>query len=238
MKLPWQTSGLHPYALSLTEDALDIPEFAAALGHDLATHTPPDTIHRYRIIAHKGEHEETLRAHGFSATRLTRLTALPIDLLSHPMLDVRLPKTLAAHWFTVKERAPWGGWIGQHWRHYQAMHQSNPAREPVKGVRKVFVGKTFVEGLALRDGPQGRVRGFASLRTDQKLGWIGGGADLLPHLLEACLRRATALGWTSATIEVDDDDRELWALIAALGVAPHQTFVTWQRERDPARRPN
>ena len=238
MNLPWQTSDLHPHALSLTEDALEVVDFADALAADLAAFNPPDTIHRYRIIAHRGEHETVLRANGFIATRLTTLTALPLTLVNHPMLDKPLPKALSAHWFTLKERAPWGGWIGAHWRHYQATHTSNPPREPVKGLRKIFVGEDFVEGLALRDGPQGRVRGFASLRDDQELGWIGGAGDLVAHLLVACLRRATALGWTTATIEVDDDDRDLWALVKALEIAPQQTFVTWQRERDPAKRPN
>ncbi len=238
MRLPWQTSDLHPHALTLTEDALERGDLTDALAADLAAFNPPDTIHRYRVIALAGEHEQTLRANGFAATRLTTLTDLPLDLVSHDLLDVTLPETLSVHWFTRKERAPWGGWIGQHWRHYQATHQSNPPREPVKGLRKIFIGTDLVEGLALREGPQGRVRGFASLRDNQELGWIGGGADLLPHLLAACLRRATALGWTSATVEVDDDDRDLWALITALGVPPQQTFVTWHRERDPARKPN
>lgn len=238
MNLPWQTSQLHPHALSLTEDALTAADFPDALAADLAALAPPSVIHRYRIIAHAGEHETTLCANGFTATRLTTLTDLPLDLINHPRLDIPLPNSLSPHWFTRKERAPWGGWIANHWRHYQATHTANPPREPLKGLRKIFVGKDFVEGLALRDGPQGRVRGFASLRSDQELGWVGGGAALLPHLLTACLRRATALGWTTATIEVDDDDRDLWALITALNVPPQQTFVTWQRERDPARRPN
>lgn len=238
MILPWQTSDLHPHALSLTEDALEMPDFQANLAHDLATHTPPDVIHRYRIIAHVGTHEATLSAHGFVATRLTTLTDLPLDLVTHPVLEKHLPEKIAAHWFTREERAPWGAWVGAHWRHYQATHLSNPPREPVRGLKKIFVGKDLVEGLALREGPQGRVRAFASLRDDQELGWIGGKVDLLPHLLGACLRRATAIGWTSAKIEVDDDDRALWALVASLGVAPQRTFVTWQLERDPARRPN
>jgi len=232
MYLPWQTSDLHPHALSLTEDALTGADFADSLAADLAAFDPPETIHRYRIIAPAGGYEKTLCDNGFSATRFTTLTNLPLDLLSHPALDVPLPKSLSAHWFTTKERAPWGEWVGQHWRHYQATHRSNPPREPIKGVRRIFVGNDFVEGLALRSGPQGRVRAFASLRDGQEIGWIGGGAALLPHVLGA------ALGWTTATVEVDDDDRALWALVSSLGVQPEQTFVTWQRERDPARRPN
>ncbi len=238
MNLPWQTSDLHPHALTLTEDALEGGDLAQALAADLAAFHPPEIIHRYRIIAHAGDHEDALQSNGFIATRLTTLTDLPLSLVSHPTLDVELPQSLSAHWFTLKERAPWGQWIGQHWRHYQATHLSNPPREPVKGLRKIFIGTDLVEGLALRDGPQGRVRSFASLRDDQNLGWIGGTSDHLPYLLGACLRRATALGWTKATIEVDDDDRALWALVSALGVAPQHTFVTWQRERDPAKRPN
>jgi len=163
MYLPWQTSDLHPHALSLTEDALTGADFADSLAADLAAFDPPETIHRYRIIAPAGGYEKTLCDNGFSATRFTTLTNLPLDLLSHPALDVPLPKSLSAHWFTTKERAPWGEWVGQHWRHYQATHRSNPPREPIKGVRRIFVGNDFVEGLALRSGPQGRVRAFASV---------------------------------------------------------------------------
>ena len=238
MNLPWQTSDLHPHALSLTEDALIHRDFADALAADVVALDPPEYIHRYRVIAPAGDHERTLRNIGFTATRLTTITDLPLDLAAHPLLDKKVLETLSAHWFTRKERAPWGAWIAAHWRHYQATHRSNPPREPVRGLRKIFIGKDLVEGLALREGPQGRVRGFASLREGQELGWIGGPGEVLPDLLCACLRRATSLGWSKATLEVDDDDRALWALVTSLGVVPKQTYVTWQRERDPARKPN
>lgn len=238
MNLPWQTSDLHPHAVSLTEEATDFPDFEAALHEDLAAFSPPDTIHRYRVIARAGEWETVLQEVGFAATRLTALTDLPLNLVDHPKLEVPLPDALSAHWFTLKERAPWGPWIAAHWRHYQVTHRSNPPREPVKGLRKIFVGDDFVEGLALRNGPQGGIRAFASLRDGQKLGWIGGGAEMLPHVLSACLRRATALGWSKATFEVDDDDRDLWTFMQQLNITPQQVFVTWQKERSAARRPN
>jgi len=89
-----------------------------------------------------------------------------------------------------------------------------------------------------RDGPQGRVRAFGSLREGNELGWLGGDPTLLAITLAACLRRATALGWATASLEVDDDDAPLWALADELGVSASETFVTWQRERNPAKGPN
>lgn len=238
MRLPWQKSDLHPHALSLDEDALDGADFADALTADLAAMDPPDIIHRFRVVAEAGQQDAALVANGFSVTRLTHIINLPLDTLDHPALSDKLPDTLNPHWFTKKDRAPWGAWIDAHWRHYCATHASNPPRPPPRGLRQIFVGKDLVEAFALRKGPQGRVRGFGSLRADQELGWIGGPADCLPHVLAACLRRATTLGWAKATLEVDDDDRALWALVDVLDVTPAQTFVTWQRERGAANRPN
>jgi len=229
MDLPWMMSDLHPHALSLDEDALDDPEFATRLAADLAQMSPPDIIHRYRVIARAGQREDVLKKHGFTVTRLTRLVDLTFDLLDDPILrDADM--SLSPHWFTRSERAPWGQWLDAHWRHYVTGHQTNPPRLPPQGPRKVFIGDDLVEGFALRDGPQGRVRAFASLRKDQDIGWIGGAAHL-PATLAACLRRAATLGWAKAGLEVDDDDHVLWSLIDRLGVAPTQEFVTWQLER-------
>jgi len=237
MRLPWQMSDLHPHALSLTDDAIG-SDFALALEADLAEMTPPEIIQRYRCSFAQGVQTDALVDAGFHASRLTRIVDLPLSLVDHPMLNVDLPDGISTHWFRRKERAPWNQWLTAHWRHYQAVHLSNPPREPVGGLNKVFIGDDLVEGLALRLGPQGRVRSFASLRKESQIGWIGGAQELLAQTLATCLRRATAIGWIKATIEVDDDDVALWGLIEALGVAPDQTYVTWQLERDPAKRPN
>ena len=238
MRLPWQVSDLHPHALSLTQDALDGGLFSRHLRIDLRDMSPPSIIHRYRIVAKAGQRTDTLAVNGFSATRLTRLYDLKFNVLNHPSLSDDLPPNISPHWFVGGERGPWQQWLDAHWKHYMAMHRSNPPRLPVKGARQVFLGEDLTEAFALRDGPQGRVKTFASLRSDQEIGWIGGDADLLPHALAACLRRAMAIGWTHATLEVDDDDRALWALVDGLGVEPDQEFVTWHRERNPAKRPN
>ena len=237
MRLPWLVSDLHPHALSLTEDALG-DDFAPALVDDLADMNPPDIIERFRCVFPEGPATDVLMAAGFSAVRLTRLLDLNVTIADHPALAANPPGHLAPHWFKSDERAPWKNWLAAHWRHYCATHASNPPREPVRGVRTIFIGNDLVEGFALRDGPQGRVRAFGSLRNGNELGWIGGAPTLIAPTLAACLRRATALGWTKATLEVDDDDAALWALADRLGVAPAQTFVTWQLERDPAKRPN
>ncbi|SLN54148.1 hypothetical protein [Pseudooctadecabacter jejudonensis] len=231
MRLPWQQSDLHPHALSLTEDALDRPDFAAALAADLAAFNPPPVIHRYRIVARQGQAVPVLITAGFTATRLTQIIQLPLDLHSHPALTSPLPDHINAHWFTPTERAPWDDWVTAHWRHYRATHQTNPPRIPDTGLRDIFAGPDLVAGLALRDGPQGRTRAFASLRDDQDIGWIGGAPPLIPYALSACLRRAISIGWTHATLEVDDDDHPLWALAEQLGHPPTDTFVTWQKER-------
>jgi len=238
MNLPWLTSDLHPHALSLEEDALEGSDFADALADDLATMDPPDIIHRFRVVAEPDQQDAALIDNGFAVTRLTHIIDLPLDVMDHPALSDALPDGLNPHWFTKKERAPWGAWMESHWRHYCVTHASNPPRRPPRGLRRIFVGNDLVEAFALRAGPQGRVRGFASLRDNQELGWLGGTTDALPHVLAACLRRATTLGWVKATLEVDDDNRDLWALTGALDVQPTQTYVTWQRERDAARRPN
>lgn len=237
MRLPWQKSDLHPHALSLTEDAIE-DDFDAALAEDLAALNPPPIIHRYRCVAPSGVHDAALMEHGFNAVRMTRIVALPLELVDHPALSADVPDEISPHWFRLGERGPWTQWVAAHWRHYQAMHLSNPPREPVNGLNKIFLTKDMVEGLALRLGPQGRVRSFASLRDGSEIGWIGGDVTLLPQTLSACLRRAAAIGWPSALIEVDNDDTALWALIETLGVKAQQTFVTWQLERDPAKRPN
>lgn len=237
MRLPWLTSDLHPHALSLSEDAL-CDDFDVALAADLAAMNPSSFIARFRCVFPEGGQTETLKTAGFHAVRLTRLVGLPITLADHPALSGDIPAHIAPHWFRLGERGPWGNWIAAHWRHYQAVHLSNPPREPTAGLRQIFIGSDLVEALALRDGPQGGVRAFASLRDNHEIGWVGGSVDLLPLALGACLRRAAAQGWSKATIEVDDDDAALWALIDDLGVAPAQTYVTWQLERDPAKRPN
>lgn len=233
MHLPWMMSDLHPHALSLSEDALDDPDFADKLTSDLAVMSPPDIIHRFRVVARAGQSAQTLKQHGFAVTRLTRLIDLKFDVLDHPALGEDLPPHLAPHWFMPTERGPWDQWLDAHWRQYVARHTTNPPQRPVGGVRQVFMGDDLIEGFALRDGPQGRVRAFASLRRGQELGWIGG-ADHLPQTLAACLRRAATLGWVKLSVEVDDDDHALWGLIDGLGVAPSQEFVTWQLERAPS----
>lgn len=238
MNLPWQMSDLHPHALSLDDDALDVDDFGRKLADDLAAMQPPDIIHRYRVVAQAGQQDAALVANGFSAVRLTHLVDVPFDSLDHPLLVPPLPDHMNPHWFTRGERGPWVNWIDAHWRHYITTHASNPPRMPPRGLRAIFVGEDLVEGFALRDGPQGRVRGFSSLRDGQELGWIGGASGLLPHLLAASLRRAVTIGWTKLSVEVDDDDRALWALIADLDVPVKQAFVTWQRERNPAKRPS
>ncbi|WP_296417004.1 hypothetical protein [Pseudooctadecabacter sp.] len=230
MNLPWQQSDLHPHALSVMEDALDRPDLALALAEDLNAFNPPDIIHRYRIVALRGQADETLSANGFTPNRITQLIDLPLSAQDHPALTP-LPDHIAAHWFRPGERAPWDAWVQAHWRHYQTTHHSNPPRIPKGGLRDVFIGDDLVEGLALRNGPQGRTHAFASLRTGQELGWIGGDPALLPATLATCLRRATAIGWTKATVEVDDDDHALWSLIGRLNIPPAQTYVTWHRER-------
>lgn len=237
MRLPWQVSDLHPHALSLDEDALR-PDFGDALREDLSQMSPPDIIQRYRCVLPEGAKSDALISAGFHAVRLTRMVDLPVGLADDARLTIDLPDHIAPHWFLPTERAPWGQWLAVHWQHYQAVHVSNPPREPVNGLRKVFIGDDLLEGLALREGPQGRVMAFASLRKEHELGWIGGAPELLPCVLGACLRRAAAIGWSIATAEVDNDDTPLWDLIEALGVAPSRTYVTWHRERDPARRPN
>ncbi|WP_375279992.1 hypothetical protein [Pseudooctadecabacter sp.] len=231
MNLPWQQSDLHPHALSVMEDGLDHPDLAQALAEDLDTFNPPDIIHRYRVVALRGQACDALSANGFAPNRITQLIDLPLSAQCDPVLAAPPPDHIATHWFRPGERAPWDGWVQAHWRHYQTTHHSNPPRVPKGGLRDVFIGDDLVEGLALRDGPQGRTRAFASLREGQELGWIGGDPALLPATLAACLRRATAMGWSKATVEVDDDDHVLWSLIQRLNLTAAQTYVTWHRER-------
>ena len=227
MRLPWEQSDLHPHALSLIEPDVTDPDFEHDLRQDLAAFNPPDIIHRYRVVVPDGQGTHALSEQGFAPTRLTRLFRLPLVATAGDPL----PAQIAAHWFRPGERAPWHDWIAAHWRHYRMTHTSNPPREPETGLHDVFVGDDLIEGLALRDGPMGRVRAFASLREGQGLGWIGGAPDLLPAVLAACLRRATAIGWTYATLEVDDDDYGLWSLTDPMVEHTQMTFVTWQRER-------
>jgi hypothetical protein len=238
MRLPWQVSDLHPHALSLNEDALEGGMFSRHLRIDLRDMSPPPIIHRYRVVAKAGQRTETLMKNGFSGIHLTRLYDLKADVLNHPALACDLPDEIAAHWFLNGERGPWQQWLDAHWRHYETLHRSNPPRVPVKGARQVFLDDDLEEAFALRDGPQGRVKTFASLRKDQEIGWIGGSDALLAQTVAACLRRAMAIGWSKATLEVQDDDRPLWDLTSALGLEPAQEFVTWHRERNPAKRPN
>lgn len=228
MQLPWQQSDLHPHALSLIEPDVRAAGFEGALRTDLAAFNPPDTIHRFRVVVPEGQGAHVLMSNGFEARRLTRLIRLPLDAVTAGPL----PDHIAAHWFRPKERAPWGDWVAAHWKHYRRTHISNPPRAPQTGLHDVFIGDDLVEGLALRDGPMGRVRAFASLREGQGIGWIGGRPDLLRHALSACLRRATAIGWTHAILEVDDDDHALWALTDPFGDHTQATFVTWLRERN------
>jgi len=238
MVLPWEVSDLHPHALSLMdEDALGA-EFAVALHADLDSMNPPPVIHRYRCVLPEGCETETLIEAGFHVTRLTRIVDLPVSAADHALLRAPMPTHIAPHWFRTDERAPWDTWVAAHWQHYQALHFANPAAEPACGLNAVFVGDDLVEGLALREGPQGRIRAFASLRTGDEIGWIGGVPDLIPLALGACLRRATALGWSRASLEVDDDDAPLWALLDGLGQPVTQTYVTWQLERAAAKRPS
>ncbi|MEL6960092.1 MAG: hypothetical protein AAGL89_14180 [Pseudomonadota bacterium] len=226
-------SDLHPHALSLDEDALEHPDFQRVLTDDLAAMAPPDIIHRFRAVGRDGQQTEVLKAAGFSVTRLTRLIDLPLNLdLPHA-----LEAHIAPHWFGPEERGPWEQWLDAHWRHYDTLHQSNPPQQPAQGLAPLFAGADLIAAFALRDGPQGRVLSFASLREGEELGWIGGRPDLLDQTLSACLRRAAALGWSKATLEVDDDDRPLWALASDLP-GPTRTFVTWHRERQPSSQPH
>jgi len=235
MSLPWQQSDLHPHALTLDDAALDRPDLADALRTDIAAFNLPDVIHRYRVVARAGQAETDLIAAGFMATRVTHITELPLEIQHHPTLARALPARVAPHWFNCGERAPWDDWVAAHWRHYRATHRSNPPNIPETGLNDIFIGDDLICGLALRDGPQGRTRAFGSLRKSdeggQNIGWIGGAPDLLPQTLHACLRRATAIGWTSATIEVDDDDHALWSLMQTLDIAPLETYVTWHKDR-------
>jgi hypothetical protein len=74
--------------------------------------------------------------------------------------------------------------------------------------------------------------GFSSLRSTQEIGWIdtvNPDAAILQATLVATLRRATACGWTHATLEVDDDHPMLWDLADDFADQPQQHFIMWQR---------
>ena len=233
--LPWMQSDLHPEALRLADPPVT-EAFARDLKADLALLDPPEVVRRYVVVLREGVATGTMTGLGFRPVSLTRFTTLSCQLVDHPVLSARPPDAVAAHWFQPGERAPWEQWIAAHWQAYRQFHRHNPPTDlGPEGLREVFVGDDLDEGLAFREGPQGRILGFSSLREESQLGWIAtvpGQTHLLPALMGASLRRAMALGWSSAEIEVDDEDRALWSLIERLPEGENQSrWVTWHLER-------
>jgi len=236
LNLPWMKSDLHPEALSLGDEAAPEGRLdGTALEADLAVLDPPDTVRRYRAVLPEGVGSEALSAAGFRPRRLTRFYSLPVALGEDPALSGPVPDEIAPHWFREPERAPWQRWADAHWDHYLRTHLSNPPADlGAKARQEIFAGSDLLEAFAFRTGPQGRVLSFTSLRRGRELGWTGTAdpdAGLLALTLGAGLRRAVTHGWTHAGLEVDDDDRSLWALVQGFGLAADQTWVTWYLER-------
>jgi hypothetical protein len=220
MRLPWFQSDLHPHSLTLGDGPLPEPDLTL----DLAEMAPPPVIHRLRAVRPEGAGDHLAR-HGFTRTRRTDLVTVPLPA---PDLAPALPEGVTALWSDDAPAFPMAPWLAAHWQHYRAHHRSNPPADPGPARAAVFAGDDLIDALALI-GPDGSIAGASSLRTEDQIGWtFARDPSHLPAVLALALRRATALGWSRAEVEADDDDPALWRLAATLP-GHRARFETWTK---------
>lgn len=225
-------SDLHPATLTFdTSGFLDGSVTAAMVASVLRDLHAPAAIRALRVVLPDRTDVAPLVATGFTVTRRTRLICYDLTLPDHPAMATDMPDGMAGEWVPRSGRADWAGWFAAHWAHYKGLHCDNPSCNlGFVGRAVVFGGVDLVEGLFVRDAA-GTLRGFASLRTDQRIGWVGGNADFAACLLATALRRAAANGWARATVEVDDDDTALWGAAQVTARDIVATFLTWTWDR-------
>lgn len=231
--IPLYKSDLHPEALTLDDRLWQAgPVTVARLTALQSNLKAPSIIKRLRVVLPDTTDAASVDAAGFAVARTTRL----IDLaLPHPTLTQRqMPDGMTIAWHAPDADADWAAWCACHWAYYHRVHTSNPPVDPGPiGRHKMFVGDDLIAGLFVRN-TQGALCGFASLRRDYQMGWIGvsrsGDTHMVPALLATCLRHGAALGWSTASLEVDDDDPALWRTVDAI-TDPYRTYLTWVWDR-------
>ncbi len=219
-------SRLHPHALTLDDEPLvDRQVTADALRLNIAALETPPIIQQLRCIAPLGMNAEVLIATGFQQVGLTKIIRIQLPT------DFAVPDTgLRMRWLSPSDAADWTDWYAAHWDSYRRTHVTNPAQDLGADQHPELFGVDLIDALFVYRGKN--IAGFASLRPEQELGWIDVTAPYMSDLkavLAATLRRATAAGWGSAALEVDDEHDRLWALTSAFEDCPHEVFIMWQR---------
>lgn len=224
-------SGLHPHALTLDDGPVAAGRVTAQdLCAAIADLRPPSAVKYLRCSLADDADAAALRAAGFQQVGLTRLidVALPCDFVAPHDASVTM------QWVRPGADADWDDWFAAHWRSYQRQHKINPAQDLGRAADPfIFGGRDLVEALFVSRADQ--LIAFASLRDGCEIGWLDTVApdedlDVLALVVAASLRRATAAGWTTATLEVDDAHQALWSVASRLAYSQVQTFVAWQRD--------
>ncbi len=222
----WRMSRLHPHALTLDDAPLiDGRVRADALQANIDALETPPIIQHLRCIAPSHMDAAVLAVAGFRQVGLTQIIRIQLpDVFSAQESDLKMV------WSAPAEQADWQAWYSAHWDSYRRTHVTNPPVDLGAQAYPELFGDDLMEALfAYRDGS---LVGFGSLRPDQELGWIdvtNGSVSDLKAVLAATLRRATAAGWGSAALEVDDEHDALWAIATAFDACPREDFIMWQR---------
>lgn len=200
----------------VTADALQI--------HIDTLETPP-VIQHLRCIAPIEMEAEVLITTGFHQVGLTKIIRIQLPT------DFAVPETdLSMRWLSPSDAADWPAWYAAHWDSYRRTHVTNPAQDLGADQYPELFGDDLIDALFVYRGED--IAGFASLRPEQEIGWIDVTTPSMSDLkavLAATLRRATAAGWGSAALEVDDEHDRLWALTSAFEDCPREEFIMWQR---------
>ena len=220
-------SDLHPHALTLDDQPLQDGDVAAqALKENIAALKTPDHILHLRCSAPADMDSDLLIGAGFVQVGMTRLIDIGL-----PLSDLADAPGLTYRWHLPDASADWPVWYQAHWDSYRRTHPINIAKDPgAARYPAVFGGEDLREALFVYE--DNRLTGFSSLRADQDIGWIDTTQPdqaVLRATLAATLRRATACGWTHASLEVDDDHPILWEVAADFADHPQQDFIMWQR---------